>query len=103
MESRLHIMRPTLRLRRALRSALLALVVLWTLFPIWWAFALSIKRSSDFFTAKVLPFVQSWPTLDHWSDEWHALSETISNRGLTIPEDQRASFVTRTQPKFASC
>jgi ABC-type glycerol-3-phosphate transport system permease component len=84
MESRLHIMRPTLHLRQALRSALLALVVLWTLFPIWWAFALSIKHSSDFFTAKILPFVQFRPTLEHWSDEWRALGDPAElGRGLT--------------------
>jgi multiple sugar transport system permease protein len=83
MESRLHIMRPTLRLRHVLRSAVLALVVLWTLFPIWWAFVLSIKRSSDFFTAKVLPFVQFRPTLEHWSDEWRALGDPAGlGRGL---------------------
>jgi multiple sugar transport system permease protein len=72
------------RLRRVLRSAVLALVVLWTLFPIWWAFALSIKRSSDFFTAKMVPFIQFRPTLDHWYDEWRALGDPAGlGRGLT--------------------
>ncbi len=76
-------MRLTLCLRRVLSPAVLALVVLWTLFPIWWAFALSIKRSSDFFTAKILPFVQFRPTLDHWSDEWRALGDPAGlGRGL---------------------
>lgn len=48
----------------------LAIILVWTLFPIWWAFALSIKTPPDFFTNKALPFVQFNPTLDNWRLEW---------------------------------
>ncbi len=61
--------------RRMLDRAALALALLWTLFPVVWAFALSIKRPADFFTARVLPFVQFHPTLDNWREEWRALGE----------------------------
>lgn len=61
--------------RRMLDRAALALALLWTLFPIVWAFALSIKRPADFFTARVLPFVQFHPTLDNWRGEWRALGD----------------------------
>jgi ABC-type glycerol-3-phosphate transport system permease component len=61
--------------RRMLDRAALALALLWTLFPVVWAFALSIKRPADFFTARVLPFVQFHPTLDNWRGEWRALGE----------------------------
>src|SRR6266540_4857878 len=63
------------QIRRNLKRAALALALLWTLFPVWWAFALSIKRPPDFFTARILPFVQFHPTLDNWREEWRALGE----------------------------
>ena len=49
----------------------------WTLFPFWWAIALSIKRPADFFTAKVLPFVQFRPTLENWTYEWRAFWDPV--------------------------
>ncbi|HEX9371337.1 MAG TPA: carbohydrate ABC transporter permease [Roseiflexaceae bacterium] len=71
------------RWRRSLGRAAVALALLWTLFPIWWAFALSIKRPPDFFTARILPFVQFRPTLDNWRAEWRALGDPAGlGRGL---------------------
>jgi multiple sugar transport system permease protein len=66
----------------AIRAAM-GLALLWTLFPIWWAFALSIKHPPDFFTARALPFVQFQPTLDNWRAEWRALGDPAGlGRGL---------------------
>lgn len=56
-------------------SLLIGLVLFWVLFPIWWAFALSIKHPADFFTAKTLPFVQFQPTLVNWQAEWQAFGD----------------------------
>jgi multiple sugar transport system permease protein len=64
-----------LRLRRKLSYIVLALALAWTLFPVWWAFVLSIKRPPDFFTAKTLPIVQFQPTFDHWREEWRSLGD----------------------------
>ncbi len=72
------------QIRRNLKRAALALALLWTLFPVWWAFALSIKRPPDFFTARILPFVQFRPTLDNWREEWRALGDPAGlGHGLT--------------------
>jgi multiple sugar transport system permease protein len=53
----------------------MVLALLWTLFPIGWAFVLSIKRPPDFFSAKIVPFVQFQPTLENWQAEWRALGD----------------------------
>ena len=65
--------RSTLRsLGQLARYAAIILVILWIVFPLWWAVVLSIKQPADFFTAKFLPFVQFSPTLGHWRHEWNA-------------------------------
>lgn len=51
------------------------LLLAWTLFPIGWAFILSIKQPQDFFTAAWLPFFHFSPTLDHWRTEWHSFGD----------------------------
>lgn len=76
--------KPALRLRQSLSYVVLVLALVWTLFPVWWAFALSIKHPLDFFTAKALPFVQFQPTLDHWRYEWQAFDDPAGlGHGLT--------------------
>ena len=65
--SRLH---PMSRLSRWLAAMVLVALLIWTLFPLWWALALSIKQPQDFFTAKFIPFGQFHPTLDNWRAEW---------------------------------
>ncbi len=62
-------------LKRWLSAGLIALALIWTLYPFWWAVALSIKRPPDFFTAKWLPFLQFAPTLDNWRLEWRGFSD----------------------------
>ncbi len=72
-----------MRLRQSPSYILLVLALVWTLFPVWWAFTLSIKHPFDFFTAKALPFVQFEPTLDHWRYEWQAFDDPAGlGRGL---------------------
>ncbi len=65
--SRLH---PMSKLSRWLGAIVLGALLIWTLFPLWWALALSIKQPQDFFTAKFIPFWQFRPTLDNWRAEW---------------------------------
>ena len=68
---------------RWLVATVLALVLVWTLYPLWWAVVLSFKRPEDFFTARWLPFVQFSPTLANWRDEWQNFAEPAGlGRGL---------------------
>jgi ABC-type glycerol-3-phosphate transport system permease component len=64
----------TRHLRARLDSGLMYLVVaitlLWTVFPFWSAFTLSIKHRGDFFTPKFFPFIQFQPTLENWRAEF---------------------------------
>lgn len=62
-------------LHRLLIWLVLGCLLAWTLFPIAWAFALSIKPPQDFFTAAWLPFVHFSPTLAHWRTEWHSFGD----------------------------
>ena len=62
-------------LRRLLVWLVLSILLVWTLFPIAWAFALSIKPPQDFFTASWLPFVHFSPTIAHWLTEWHSFGD----------------------------
>ena len=62
-------------LRRLLVWLVLSILLVWTLFPIVWALALSIKPPQDFFTASWLPFVHFSPTLAHWRTEWQGFSD----------------------------
>lgn len=76
-------MNALLRQRWLLRG-LLALVLCWTLYPLWWTVALSFKQPQDFFTAKWLPFCQFTPTLDNWRAEWQNFDDPAGlGRGLT--------------------
>jgi multiple sugar transport system permease protein len=42
----------------------------WTLFPLWWAFASSVKPLKHQYGSQFLPLIQYRPTLDHWRWEW---------------------------------
>lgn len=44
----------------------LAIVMIWVLFPFYWAFLNSIKMPGDTFGNKWLPFAQFEPTLENW-------------------------------------
>jgi ABC-type glycerol-3-phosphate transport system permease component len=61
-------------LRRVLeRIALwiaIALILVWTLFPIWWALTYSIKPQSYGYRTVLVPLLDFRPTLSHWRWEW---------------------------------
>jgi multiple sugar transport system permease protein len=67
-------MRPTrrsrVRLERILTNVVigvtLVVVMIWVLFPFYWAFLNSVKFAGDTFGAKWIPWVQFEPTLIHW-------------------------------------
>src|SRR5262245_59448998 len=63
----------TTRLSRLAQSILVRVIMLgmvvWIAFPFWWALTFSVKRTGDFFTAKVFPVLQFSPTLANWQGE----------------------------------
>jgi multiple sugar transport system permease protein len=64
--------------RNVLFGALVALMLLWVLFPFYWALLNSIKSPEQTFEGSWIPFLQFRPTLDNWRDQ------------LAIPEIRRA-------------
>ena len=63
------------RLAVFVRLLAIALILSWTLYPLGWALALSIKHPPDFFTAHALPWLQFQPTLDNWAFELDAFND----------------------------
>lgn len=49
---------------------IVGLVLLWTLFPFYWAFINSIKHPSDNYGNHWLPWLTFKPTLDPWREMW---------------------------------
>lgn len=56
----------------------IVIMLLWVLFPFYWAFLNSIKKPAETFQPTWVPFLQFEPTLEHWRNE------------LAIPEIRRA-------------
>ncbi len=48
---------------------IMAIMLIWVLFPFYWAFLNSIKKPADTFSATWIPWVQFQPTLEHWVAE----------------------------------
>jgi multiple sugar transport system permease protein len=48
---------------------LLAIVVIWVVFPFYWALINSIKKPADTFESSWVPWLQFRPTLEHWQAE----------------------------------
>jgi multiple sugar transport system permease protein len=48
----------------------LALILIWTLFPFYWAFISSIKNPADNYGNKWLPWISFDPTLEPWRKLW---------------------------------
>ena len=46
------------------------IVVVWIVFPFYWAFLNSIKPAADTFGGKLIPWVQFQPGLDAWARVW---------------------------------
>jgi len=53
-------------LTRIVIAAAMIVVLIWVLFPFYWALLNSIKHPGDTFGAKWLPWVQFQPTLENW-------------------------------------
>ena len=53
----------------------IAILMLWVLFPFYWAFLNSIKQPAETFEPTWIPFLQFRPTLEHWRAEL-AIRET---------------------------
>jgi multiple sugar transport system permease protein len=49
---------------------IVAILLIWTLFPFYWAFISSIKNPADNYGNKWLPFISFEPTLQPWRDLW---------------------------------
>jgi len=45
-------------------------VLIWTLFPLYWAAASSIRQNTDSYSTKFLPWLNFDPTLDGWRQMW---------------------------------
>jgi multiple sugar transport system permease protein len=54
----------------ALIFGVLALILVWTLFPFYWAFISSIKNPADNYGNKWLPWISFDPTLEPWRKLW---------------------------------
>jgi multiple sugar transport system permease protein len=48
---------------------IVAIVVVWVVFPFYWAFINSIKKPADTLSNSWLPWLQFQPTLEHWQAE----------------------------------
>jgi len=48
---------------------IVAIVVVWVVFPFYWAFINSIKKPADTLSSSWLPWLQFQPTLEHWQAE----------------------------------
>ena len=48
----------------------IALVLIWTLFPLYWAAASSIRDNADSYSTKFLPWLNFDPTLEGWRQMW---------------------------------
>ena len=46
------------------------LVLVWTLFPLYWAAASSIRENADSYSTKFLPWLNFEPTLEGWRQMW---------------------------------
>jgi multiple sugar transport system permease protein len=46
--------------------ALIAVVLIWAVFPFYWALINSIKKPADTFVLSWIPWLQFQPTLEHW-------------------------------------
>lgn len=58
------------RLKSVLTGLIVAILLVWTLFPFYWAFISSIKDPADNYGNKWLPFISFDPTFQPWRDLW---------------------------------
>lgn len=58
------------RLKSVVTGLIVAVLLIWTLFPFYWAFISSIKDPADNYGNKWLPFISFTPTLLPWRELW---------------------------------
>jgi len=58
------------RLKPIFTGLIVAVLLIWTLFPFYWAFISSIKDPADNYGNKWLPFISFDPTFQPWRDLW---------------------------------
>ncbi|GIK43261.1 MAG: binding-protein-dependent transport systems inner membrane component [Chloroflexota bacterium] len=63
---------------RIVHAIVVLVALLWVIFPFYWAFLNSIKKTAEIFRPTWIPWLQFTPTLDHWTSE------------LAIPETRQA-------------
>ena len=61
---------PGFRFKSVLTGLIVAVLLIWTLFPFYWAFISSIKDPADNYGNKWLPFISFDPTFQPWRDLW---------------------------------
>jgi multiple sugar transport system permease protein len=55
---------------RVLLWLAIAVILVWTLFPLYWAAASSIRENADSYSTKFLPWLNFDPTLEGWRQMW---------------------------------
>jgi multiple sugar transport system permease protein len=72
------------RITSVLIVVIMTVLLLWTLFPFYWAFISSIKNPADNYGNKWLPFVSFEPTLKPWRDLWsiREIRESMLNSAI---------------------
>ncbi len=78
--------RPRARIAKVAIGVVVALVMLWVLFPFYWAVITSLKKPIDVFRLAFIPWLQFSPTLTNWRSE-------LIDRGSTIFGGLGNSFI----------
>jgi multiple sugar transport system permease protein len=62
----------------------LAIILIWTLFPFYWAFINSIRDPSENYGSNWIPFISFAPTLQYWREMWdlREIREALLNSTL---------------------
>ncbi len=63
---------------------LILIMLIWVLFPFYWAFLNSIKKPAETFQATWVPWLQFQPTLEHWASELSIRETRNALRNSTI-------------------
>jgi multiple sugar transport system permease protein len=79
---------------RVLMVGLLVIMLIWVLFPFYWAFLNSIKHPADTFEGSWLPYLQFQPTLEHWKAELAIRETRQALRNSTIISIGAATLAT---------
>src|SRR5690606_24522717 len=69
---------------RVLMAGLIVIMLVWVLFPFYWAFLNSIKKPADTFEPSWIPYLQFRPTLAPWQAELAIRGTRQALRNSTI-------------------